>query len=186
MVRIEVKAPPLGDLGRVRRSARPIERLAIEGRRWDKFCRRLAGIERSAARIAVDVDDRARKPRPHQCRAERRDEIVELVEPPIRVLAREPRIDEGRLERQQVRSRMGNADDERRVAALDDEPVGSAQLSSRGPLKSGQRHGADRINDGPAAHKAGRRGDVGMKVAVVFQARNLAPQQGPHSFERRA
>ena len=125
MVGIEVKTPPLGDFGRVRRAARPIERLAVEGRGWDEFRRRLTGIERGAARIAIDVDDRAREPRAHQCRAERRDKVVELVEPPIGVLAREPRIDESRLECHEIRPRVRNADDERRIAALDDEPVGA-------------------------------------------------------------
>jgi hypothetical protein len=80
----------------------------------------LTRIERGPARIAIDVDDRPRKLRTHQCRAEERDEIVERVEPPIRVLAREPRIGEGRLEAEELCASMGNADDERRIATLDD------------------------------------------------------------------
>src|ERR1700733_13441652 len=61
-------------------------------------------------------------------------------------------------------------------------------LSSSTPRRSerGEDRGADRINDGPAVHEAGRRDDVGMKVTVVFQARNLATEQGPDSFKRRA
>ena len=125
MVGVEVKTPPVGNVGRVWLEAWPIERFAVEGRGRDEFRRRLTGIERSAARIAIDVDDRAGEPRAHQGRAERCDKIVKLVEPPIGVLAREPRIDESRFESQEVRSRMGNADDERRIAALDDEPVGT-------------------------------------------------------------
>ena len=148
MIGIEVKAAALGDFKRVRRQPRAIERLAVEGCGRDEFRRRLTGIERSAARIAIDVDDRARKPRAQQRRAERRDEIVELVEPPIRVLAREPRIDESGLEPEEVCARVGNADDERRLAALDDEPVGMRRRSSRGPLKPGQRRRADRVDDG--------------------------------------
>ena len=92
---------------------------------WGRVRRRLTGIERSAAWIAIDVDDRAREPCSHQCRAEGRDKIVELIEPPIGVLAREPGTDESRLECHEIRARMGNADDERRIAALDDEPIGA-------------------------------------------------------------
>src|SRR5580704_17972091 len=125
VIGIEVKAPPLGDFSRARGSAGPIKRLAVERGRRDEFCRRLTGIKRCAARIAVDVDDRARKPRAHQCRAKGGDEIVERVEPPIRVLAREPRTDEGWLEAEELCSCVGSADDERRIAALDDEPVGA-------------------------------------------------------------
>src|ERR1700677_1536165 len=146
VIGIEVKTPAVCDVGRVRRLAQAIERLAgagpggarvrrrlaqaierlaVEGRGRAEFRRRLTRIERSAAWIAIDVDDRARQLGSHQCRAERLDEIVERVEPPIRVLAREPRIDEGRLEAEELCPRMGNADDERRIAALDDEPVGT-------------------------------------------------------------
>ena len=55
----------------------------------------------------------------------------------------------------------------------------------RRPVKSAALRGAH-INDGLAAHEASRCGEVWMKVAVVFQAWNVAAQQGPHSFERRA
>src|ERR1700677_1643790 len=125
VIGIEVKTPAVCDVGRVRRLARAIERLAVEGRGRAEFRRRLTRIERSAAWIAIDVDDRARQLGSHQCRAERLDEIVERVEPPVRILAREPRIDEGRLEADELCPRLGNADDERRIAALDDEPVGT-------------------------------------------------------------
>src|ERR1700677_333057 len=97
VIGIQVKTPAVCDVGRVRRLARAIERLAVKGRCRAEFRRRLTRIERGAAWIAIDVDDRAREPRPYQCRAERRDEIVERVEPPIGVLAREPRTDESRL-----------------------------------------------------------------------------------------
>ena len=137
MIGIEIKTPPLGDFSRVRRLVRPVERLAVEGRSRHEFGRRLAGIERCAAWIAIDVDDRARKSRAHERSPERRDEIVKLVEPPVRVLAREPRIGEGRLKAEKIYARVRNADDERRLAALDDEPgrmLGghSGALSSEG------------------------------------------------------
>ena len=64
-------------------------------------------------------------------------EIIELVEPPVRILAREPRIDEGRLEVEEVYSRVGNADDERRLAALDDEPVRTPGGHRAGPSSAG-------------------------------------------------
>ena len=77
------------------------------------------------------------KSRAHERSPERRDEIVKLVEPPVRVLAREPGIGEGRLKGEKINSRVRNADDERRLAALDDEPgrmLGghSGALSSEG------------------------------------------------------
>src|ERR1700733_11560174 len=120
VIGIEVKAPTLGDVDRVRRLARAIERLAVKGRCRAGVRRRLTRIERSAAWIAIDVDDRAREPRPHQCRAERRDKIVKRIKPPIGVLAREPRTGESRLEAEELCAGMGNADDERRIAALED------------------------------------------------------------------
>ena len=186
VIGIEVKAPPLGDFSRVRGSAGPIKQLAVERGRRDEFCRRLAGIKRGAARIAIDVDDRAREPRPHHSRAEWRDKIVKRVQPPIRVFAREPWINEGRFESEELCPRVGNADDERRIAALDDEPIGTLGGHRAGLSSRGQRRGANRINDGAAAHEAGRRGDVRMKVPVVFEAGNVAAQQRPQSFERRA
>src|ERR1700679_357607 len=124
VIGIEVKTAPLGDFSCVRRVDRAIERLAIKGRGRDEFRGRLTRIERSSAWIAIGVDDRARQPRAHNSRAERLDKVVERVEPPIRVLAREPWIDEARLEAEELCPRVGYADDERRVAALDDEPVG--------------------------------------------------------------
>ena len=139
MIGIEVKAAALGDFKRVWRQPRAIKRRAVEGCGRDEFRCRLTGIERSAARIAIDVDDRARKPRAQQRRAERRDKIIELVEAPIRVLARDPGIDESGLEPEEVCARVRNADDERRLAALDDDPVGTerchcAGLSSPGSV----------------------------------------------------
>ena len=137
MIGVEVEAPSRGDFSRVRRLVRPVERLAVEGGGWAELGRRLARIERRAARIAIDVDDRARESRAHERSPDRRDEIVKVVKPPIRVLAREPGIDEGWLKPQKVNARVGNADDERRLAALDDKPVGilgahRASLSSPG------------------------------------------------------
>src|ERR1700722_2007661 len=145
VVGVEVKTSPLCNVGRVRLEAWPIERFAIEGRGWDEFRRRLTGIERSSARIAIDVDDGAREPRPQHSRAEWPDKVVELVEPPIRIFAREPRIDEIRFEPKQICPRMRNTDDERRAAGLDHDPVGtlaghrvgfSSPGSAPGPIAS--------------------------------------------------
>src|ERR1700727_992459 len=86
MVGIEIKAPSLGDFGRVRRSARPIERLAVEGRGWAELRRRLTRIERSAARVAIDVDDRARKFRAEQSCAERFAKMFKWSTPPSAAL----------------------------------------------------------------------------------------------------
>src|SRR5579863_7680227 len=125
MIWVEIKPPPVADLIRSGRLSRPVKRLAVECRRRTEFCRLKARIEGGAARVAIDVDDRTRKQRPHDSCAERSDKIVKLLEQPIRVLPREPRIDEIRLERGEVRAGMRNADDQRRRAALDDQPVGA-------------------------------------------------------------
>ena len=125
VVRIEVETSSVCNVGCVWGQACAIERLAVERGRRDEFCRGLTGIERGAARIAIDVDDRARKPRAHHSRAERRDKIVKPIKPPIGVFAGEPRTYESRVESEEIRPRVGNADDERRVAALDDEPIGA-------------------------------------------------------------
>src|SRR5580692_11496913 len=138
MVGVEIKAPAFGDFSRVRGVARAIQWLALEGRGRDELRRRLTGIERYAAWVATDVDDRARELCPHQRRAERRDKVVELIEPPIRVLAREPRINESRFEPEELCSRVRNADDERRIAALDDKPVGMCGGHRGSPSSEGR------------------------------------------------
>ena len=66
----EIEPAALGDLSLVWRFAGPVKRLAVERRRRAQLGRRLAGIERGAAGIAVDVDDRARNRGPHDRRAE--------------------------------------------------------------------------------------------------------------------
>ena len=62
--------------------------------------------------------------RANERRVERADEIVELVETPVGVLAREPRVDETLFVCAEIYAGMGNADDQRRCAAPDHEPVG--------------------------------------------------------------
>ena len=88
--------------------------------------------------------------RAHERSPKRRDEIVKLVEPPVRVLAREPGIGEGRLKAEEICSRMRNADDERRLAALDDEP-GRMLGAHRASLSSdGQRRDPDASMTAPS------------------------------------
>ncbi len=186
MIGIEIEAPAPVDFARVRRLALAVERLAVEGRGRDKFRRRLAGIERGAARIAIDVDDRARKFRAHERRPERAGEIVEFVEPPVRVLAGEPRTDESRLEVEEVCPGVRNADDERRVPALDDEPVGTLVAHRAGLSSEGSATAPTASIAAPLSHEARRRGDVRMKVAVVVEMGNLAAHDGAQGFERRA
>src|SRR5262249_13095743 len=76
--------------------------------------------------------DGPRKPRAHHSRAQRLDKIVERLDAPVRVLARKPRINESRFELGEVYAGVGNADDERRRAALHDQPVG-VLAHHRGP-----------------------------------------------------
>ena len=98
VIGLEGEPQAVGGARFVGRLARTVERLAVEGSGRTEFGRRLAGIERGAAGIAIDVDDRARERRANERRIQRLDEIVEFVQPPVGVLAREPRIDELRLE----------------------------------------------------------------------------------------
>jgi hypothetical protein len=119
VVGIEEAGAALGDLGRVR--LLPGDDTAARRRR----CRRaqagggLAGIERHARRVAIDVDHRARDAGADTTVAPRLGgEGVELFEPPVGVLAGQPGGDEagfdvGRDDRPGVR----DADDQRGLAA---------------------------------------------------------------------
>src|SRR5579871_5577654 len=98
MVGLEIALGPLLDLFAGRGLALPVEGLAVEGRGWAEFGRRLARVERGAARVAVDVDDRPGKLRAHDCRPEPAREGVKLIKPPVGVLPGEPRVHETRLE----------------------------------------------------------------------------------------
>jgi hypothetical protein len=83
-----------------------------------KFGRRLAGIERDAGRVAVEVDDEARQPRFDDGRLEALGEAVELAHMPVGVLDQfaariELRRDLGR----QAGAGMRHRQDERRGTA---------------------------------------------------------------------
>ena len=125
VIGLEIEPPPLGDLCVVGRFALAIERLAVEGRRRAELGRRLAGIERRAGRIAVDVDERARQRRADDRRAERaRRNRRAAGSTSRRRLPRQPGATKRGLAAVELGSGVGNADDQRRVAALDRQPVG--------------------------------------------------------------
>src|SRR5208337_2166371 len=134
VIRVKVGPSAPVDLDRVRNGAR-IERLAVEGRRRAEPGRRLTRIERGGARVAIDVDDRARQTRPHERRAEGSHEIIELVEPPVGILGCPPRTDEALLVLPQFEPAMRNADDQRRFALPDLEPV--RMRAHRGASRTG-------------------------------------------------
>ena len=126
----------LGDLGLAGRLAKAVQRLAVEGCRRTEFGRRLPGIERDPVGIAVDVDDRARDRRLNDGRAELFREIVQRAQAPVRVASRDPGADESGLAVAKIRSGVRDADDQRRVAALDKEPVGGHAASNSGQRTS--------------------------------------------------
>ena len=187
VIGIEGEQHPLGDLCVVGRIAMPIERLAVESRGWAELGRRLAGIERGAGGITIDIDDRARDRRANDRRVERVDEVVELVEPPVGVLLREPRVDETLFVCAEIYARVGNADNQRRCAAPDHKPAGT--LTSLRGLDARQQRFARRFDDGAFAHEIDRRLYLRMEIAIVVEMRNfcaedaLAPPRAARSTE---
>ena len=71
---------------------------------------------------------------------------------------------------------MGNADDERRRARLDNEPFGTL-FRHDAASRTGQQRLARRLDDRALARESGRGEDIGMQIAVVFEMRNLAPRR---------
>ena len=128
-----IERAALGDVSRTGRPALEIKRLAVEGGRRAELRRGLTRIERGAVGTAVHVDDRARNLRSHNRRADRAGEIVKLRDVPVGVAPCEPRADEARLEFGKIRPGVRDADDKRRVAPLDAEPI------RRHASSSGQR-----------------------------------------------
>ncbi len=86
------------DVGRVGRHAGLPQRLAVEGGGGDEFGRVLAGVEGDAGGVAVDVDDGAGDGGVDRGGTQLARESVELVDPPVGVLAGEPRRDAARLD----------------------------------------------------------------------------------------
>ncbi len=117
--------PAFGDLVLGRLLAAPVERLAVEGGGRAKLSGRLAGIEGGAAGVAIDVDYGARHRRAHQGRSHFAGEVIEPVDPPVGILARQPRRDQALFDlRRDLGSRVRETDDQRGRAALDGEPGG--------------------------------------------------------------
>ncbi len=119
------------DFGLVRRQAVAIEGLAVEGLGGAEARRRLARIERSAGGVAVHIDHRSGHARPYRRRADPDGEVVEAVDPPVRVLAPQPGRGQPRLDVSgDVGPGVGDADDQGRIAPPDEEPVGGHGLGS--------------------------------------------------------
>ncbi len=130
VIGVEPARPPRGDLVRRGRGAVAVQRLAVEGGGGAELRRGLAGVERHAGGIAVDVDGGARHGGVDGRGAEIGGEAVEPVDPPVGVLARQPGRDEPRRDlRRQLRPGVGEADDERRFAAPDGEPGGGHRVA---------------------------------------------------------
>ena len=121
--------------------------------------------------------------RAHDRRAERPDEIVELVEPPVGVLAREPRADEARLVVPELDAGVRNADDQRRLAASDIEPV--RILAAHGAAsRTGRSSAPDRLDDRAVAREPRRRDNLRVKIAVVVEMGDVAAEARAQRLER--
>src|SRR5262249_44267059 len=100
-----------------------VEGPGVEGLGGHQGGRDLAGIERGAGRIAIDVDDAARQRGVHRGRTEIGSEGVELVDVPVGVVTRELLRDEAVLAVVgNVEPGMGERYEERRSATVDGEP----------------------------------------------------------------
>ena len=124
VIRVEPSGPPLRDLQRVGLLSRPVQRLAVETRGRAELRRRLAGIERNPGGVSVHVDGGARESRAHHGRPHAGSEIIEPVDPPIRILSGQPRGVEALSEiGWYIGAGVRQADEERCVAAVDLEPT---------------------------------------------------------------
>ena len=94
-------------------------------RSWRAPARWCSGPDRATRRtgIAIDVDHGARDGGVDRGGAQVAHEIVELVDPPVGVLARQPRRHAARLDvGRDLGAGVRKADDQRRLALLDGEP----------------------------------------------------------------
>src|SRR6185312_2143997 len=105
-------------------AARDVERLAVESRERTELRRYATGIKRCAGGIAVGIDHRAREARAHRRRIELARHRIEPVDPPVRVLEREPARAEATLDLGwNFRPRLRKAHEKRCATAADLEPV---------------------------------------------------------------
>src|SRR5262249_39779149 len=98
MVRLEVRSAAPGDGIPVPFTTRMIKGFAVECSGRAQLGGRLPGIKRRAGRITIYIDDRTGNRRADHRSAESGREIVELLDPPIRILACEPGGHEAGLE----------------------------------------------------------------------------------------
>src|SRR5215469_6317819 len=133
MIAIEVLPAPLGDLVRVGAIPLPVQRLAVEGRERTEVGRGLARIQGSARGVAVHIDHRAAYVRAHSRRAHLAGEGVELVDPPVAVLASQPRRHEALLYlTRDIDTGMREADDQRPITPADLQPFGHGRSARDG------------------------------------------------------
>jgi hypothetical protein len=123
MVGIEKRGAAHCQLRTLGLKAGPVQRLAVKGRCGTQLGGRLSGIQRHAGRVPVTVNDRARDAGPDDGRTHRMCEVVEQVDPPVRILACEPWRNEAVLNiARNVHPGVGHREDERRIAARNGEP----------------------------------------------------------------
>ena len=123
---------PLRDIVRIRLQAGQVQRLVVEGRERAQVGGVRARVERLAGGIAIHVDDGARHHRADGGDPEVGREIVQLVHPPVGVLARAPRRDELRFDLHRDRgSGVRQAQHHGSVAAPYPEPVFHRPLQTR-------------------------------------------------------
>ena len=89
VVRIEIVLDPICDLAVARCLPRPVQRRLREAAQRTQFRGGGAGIQRSPAGIAVQVDDIARVARPQRAGAQNLGEVVELRQVPVGIRNRE-------------------------------------------------------------------------------------------------
>ena len=171
----EIRLAAARDLSLAGRLAAMIERRAVEIGRRTQLGRRLTRIERGAGGIAVDVDHAARDPRAHRRRAHRMREIVEPVDPPIRIAPRVPERGETRLKfRWNIGAGVRKAHHQGLFRALDREPV-LRHATSVAPAARGIGC-ADEVC--PALVRAG------AAAARLGPRRAHQDRQGPHRLGR--
>src|SRR3984957_13121340 len=90
VIRVKVYAPPACYLLGIRCVTGPVEKLAVARRGGVELRRGLPRLKGNTGGVAIGVDDRARKRGADDSRPEVVREAIKLVDPPVRILAREP------------------------------------------------------------------------------------------------
>ncbi len=90
VIRLEVQRAAARDLAVAGLVTRLVKRLAIERGGGAQVCRGLPWIEGCAGRVAIYVDHRSRLRRSDRRGAQAGDEVIEQMDPPVRVLASQP------------------------------------------------------------------------------------------------